>query len=178
MKDATMKTTIARSTAIGALLTQIEQEALWDLSMKAIPVGGLAIEIGTWTGGSAIIIGEVCRMKNARLLCVDIFDSRVIGAIPFDTVRNNLKGLPITYLMGLSTEVVSLLGDGIADFIFIDGGHYMPVIEQDIVRYTPKLKPTGLLCGHDYTNPFQVKEAVDRVVGTNIVLYDSIWVRK
>jgi len=169
---------IAKSTAIGALLTPIEQAALWDLAMTAVTPGGLAIEIGTWKGGSAVILGEVCRINRARLLCIDCFDPTVVGAIPFDSVRQNLRGLPITYLMGNSTEVVSLLGDGIADLIFIDGGHYMPVIEQDVVRYMPKLKPTGLYCGHDYTNPFQVREAVDRIIGrNNIALYDSIWVR-
>lgn len=169
--------TIDKSTAIGALLTPIEQSALWDLGMASITSGGTAIEIGTWTGGSAVILGEVCRVKDARLLCIDKFDPTVIGAIPFDSVRKNLQGLPITYLMGDSTQVVNLLMDNIADFIFIDGGHFMPVIEQDIIGYTPKLKVAGLLCGHDYTNPFQVKEAVDRVIGNlNIMLYDSIWV--
>ncbi len=51
------------------------------------------------------------------------------------------------------------------DFVFIDADHSYEGCKADIEAWVPKLKPDGLLCGHDYENPdcpqFGVKRAVD-----------------
>lgn len=35
-------------------------------------------------------------------------------------------------------------------FVFIDGDHTYEGVRQDIERYWPKLRPGGLMCGHDW----------------------------
>ncbi len=53
------------------------------------------------------------------------------------------------------------------DFVYIDGNHEWPYITQDIFYWAQKVKPGGIVSGHDYlTNPRacafnQVTEAVD-----------------
>jgi hypothetical protein len=56
------------------------------------------------------------------------------------------------------------------DFVFIDADHSYQGCKADIVAWAPRIKPGGLLCGHDYDNPdfpeFGVKRAVDEYAAT------------
>lgn len=49
------------------------------------------------------------------------------------------------------------------DFVWVDGNHAYEYVKSDLEFYWPKVKPGGLLCGHDYTNSgsCQVQRAVD-----------------
>jgi hypothetical protein len=50
------------------------------------------------------------------------------------------------------------------DFVWIDGNHTYEFVRDDIEAYWPKIKPGGILCGHDYCNApptCEVKRAVD-----------------
>lgn len=57
--------------------------------------------------------------------------------------------------------------DGTLDFVFVDADHTYSGASRDIQAWAPKLKPGGLLCGHDYDRPdlpnvqWGVKQAVD-----------------
>lgn len=51
--------------------------------------------------------------------------------------------------------------DGSLDFVYIDANHRYFEVAQDIRAWWPKVKPTGLLCGHDYFSYGSVKQAVD-----------------
>ena len=62
--------------------------------------------------------------------------------------------------------------DGSQDFVFIDGEHTYEAVVEDIAAWAPKVKPGGLLCGHDYANyqfPFgiSVKQGVDEAAARN-----------
>jgi predicted O-methyltransferase YrrM len=162
-----MEEVIKKSENIGGLSSREEKEALWNLAQKHIPEGGLAIEVGTWTGGSAVILGEVCRQKKARLICIDGFSADMHGigggvhADPFSSVLVNCQGLPIDYMAGNSTNFLKYLKPEIADFIFVDGDHHFPTVKKDIEGFYDILKPGGCYFMHDYLNPCDVKEVVD-----------------
>ena len=57
------------------------------------------------------------------------------------------------------------------DFVFIDADHSYEGCRGDIEAWKPKLRPGGLLCGHDYDNSefpqWGVKRAVDEYVTAN-----------
>lgn len=153
---------------LNGLTSREEKEALWDLSWNHIQDGGLAIEVGTWCGASAVIIGEVCRQKNARLICIDGFSTNMHAAGDgvqidcFNSVLTNCKDLPIDYMAGNSVNFVKYLKPEIADFIFVDGDHNYPDVETDIEGYWQAVKKGGCYLMHDYGNPCDVKEVVDR----------------
>lgn len=163
-----MEEAIQKAERIGAFSTRTEKEAIWSLAQQYIREGGLAIEVGTWNGGSAVIIGEVCRQKHARLICIDAFSSDIHGMGSgvhidlFDLVLFNCKRLPIDYMAGDSKNFVNYLKPGIADFIFIDGDHRLPAVKVDIEGYWEALRPGGCYLMHDYGNPCDVKAVVDR----------------
>lgn len=62
-----------------------------------------------------------------------------------------------------SFEAVKTLMDGIFDFIYHDASHLYGDIKRDLKEWLPKLKASGLMCGHDYINfqDFGVIQAVD-----------------
>lgn len=64
-----------------------------------------------------------------------------------------------------SIEAATEIPDASLDFVFIDADHSYEGCKADILAWTPKLKPGGLLSGHDYKNTeypcFGVDKAVD-----------------
>jgi len=62
-----------------------------------------------------------------------------------------------------SVEVAALIPDGVMDFVFIDASHKYWDVIHDIEAWKPKLKPDGLLCGHDI-HMKEVLKAVDELV--------------
>ncbi len=56
------------------------------------------------------------------------------------------------------------------DFVFIDANHRYDEAKKDIQDWLPKIKPGGLLCGHDYGGRQQgVKQAVDETFGDRVM---------
>lgn len=65
-----------------------------------------------------------------------------------------------------SEDAALLIEDESLDFVFIDADHSYDGVWSDIEAWLPKIRPGGLLSGHDYNNPEdvcgpEVKRAVD-----------------
>jgi len=67
----------------------------------------------------------------------------------------------IVWHIKTSLEASLEIADGSLDFAYIDGNHRYSFVADDIRAWWPKLKPTGILCGHDYFTHGSVKKAVD-----------------
>merc|ERR1712194_950113 len=52
-----------------------------------------------------------------------------------------------------SEDFVDRVPDGSLDFVFIDGNHSFHAVAEDIRRWSAKVKPGGLVSGHDLFNP-------------------------
>jgi hypothetical protein len=76
---------------------------------------------------------------------------------------------------GSSPERAADYPDGSFDMIFIDGHHVAPCPGNDIDAWRPKLRPGGLLCGHDYTESWpDVVRAVDQRF-SSVQVCNTIW---
>jgi hypothetical protein len=71
-----------------------------------------------------------------------------------------------------SLEAVKEFKDKSLDVVFIDGGHRIQEITEDIVAWLPKAKK--ILCGHDYHDTKAVRLAVDTLLGP-VQVCDRIW---
>lgn len=65
------------------------------------------------------------------------------------------------------------------DMVFIDGAHEYEPVKADIEFWLPRIKPGGLICGHDYWEWFPgVRAAVDECVpGFQVAPNTTIWHR-
>ena len=73
-------------------------------------------------------------------------------------------------------EAAEAIPDGSLDFIYIDANHTYLAVKRDIAAWLPKLKPEGVLGGHDYCEADQgVIQAVNEL-GTAQVFSDSSWI--
>lgn len=139
----------------------------------------IGVEVGTDRAGYAKNILE--RMPGVELYTIDPY-------LPYnegDEVKDTLKMIEIenearsvlskfpnsTLIVDTSMNVVKAFHDNSLDFVFIDGNHEYEYVYEDIVEWTKKLKPGGIIAGHDYKEDadkkYGVIEAVNRYVEEN-----------
>jgi predicted O-methyltransferase YrrM len=72
-----------------------------------------------------------------------------------------------------SERASALMPDGSLDFCFIDADHQYAAVLLDVGLWWPKVRPGGVICGHDYggvgdrTGKFGVCKAVNEFAGHN-----------
>ncbi len=99
------------------------------------------------------------------------------------TVQHTFKDDPnVTILRMTSLEALSHTPP-LLDLVFIDANHEYTHVKQDILSWLPKVRPGGVLAGHDYAPEIPmfsgVKQAVDEIFGNKIMLgKDRLWIHK
>ena len=89
---------------------------------------------------------------------------------------DNIKVYP-TY----SYKVPHKFEDASLDFIYMDAEHDYDSISRDLDLYLPKLKPNGIIAGHDYNEAYWpgVVKAVDERFGDKVHEFmDTSWIVK
>ncbi|MBL9152217.1 MAG: class I SAM-dependent methyltransferase [Verrucomicrobiales bacterium] len=87
----------------------------------------------------------------------------------YETARQRLArfGERSAIIRATSAEAAPRFADRSLDFVYIDAQHHYEAVCEDIALWHPKLKPGGILAGHDYLDGvvagdlFGVKRAVD-----------------
>jgi len=96
----------------------------------------------------------------------------------------SLKHKPLKIMRLKSVEAAKLFPEHYFDFIFIDASHLYEDVKEDIIAWHPKVRPGGILAGHDYgvgkQRGYEVNKAVDEVFGKDgiEVFGKSTWVRR
>lgn len=141
-----------------------------DAAVLALLLGQVArtgmqvVEVGSWVGnGSTRAIAEAIRPHRGALYCVDTWDgsdnvphhqehrARRGSLFPLfaQNVRRSRCRDVVRPLMMPSLQAVALFPDECLDLVFIDGNHAYSHVKQDILAWLPKVRPGGVLCGHD-----------------------------
>lgn len=119
------------------------------VARKVIKPGDLCVEMGAYTGQSAaylIVEALNAGLYEFRLDLVDLEMTR------HQTIKNLER---VNQHIGKVHECESLVAasryaDASIDFLFIDADHSYPAIARDIDAWLPKVKPGGMISGHDY----------------------------
>jgi hypothetical protein len=76
-----------------------------------------------------------------------------------------LKGQNVKWIEKASLDAAREIKDNSLDFVYIDGEHSYVYVMLDIIVWNRKVKPGGIVSGHDYhfvkTNKFKVEDAVN-----------------
>ncbi len=132
-----------------------------------------AVEVGVASG------------EYSEVLCRNNPDMKVIGVDPYTPYRGYRDYTSTTTLGKLKSDAVARLSkyknyeliqefsvdalrrfeDDSLDFVYIDANHRDPFVSEDINQWYKKIKPGGILAGHDYIR--QKNNFCDVVAATN-----------
>ena len=78
-----------------------------------------------------------------------------------------------------SVTAATLFPDGYFDMVYIDASHFYEEVLKDIRAWKPKVRPGGILGGHDYVHRranMRAKQAVDDSFPEGVTtLEDAVW---
>jgi hypothetical protein len=118
-------------------------------------LAGDAVEVGTHRGEFAKAFLD--RWEGRTLFCVDPWGvppgyDREADLLACRKLLGPHAGR-VRLVRHLSAEAAPLFADGSLDFVYIDGDHERPSVDQDLSLWWPKLKAGGILAGHDFICP-------------------------
>jgi predicted O-methyltransferase YrrM len=117
-------------------------------------------EIGTLKGGYATTLA----MNNpgVELFCIDSWSAYDDYKCHTNTAKlemyhvrakERLSPYPAVQLINkFSMDAVKDFKDESLDFVYIDANHEWPYVTQDIFYWAKKVRPGGIVSGHDYLN--------------------------
>lgn len=151
--------------------------------------GDVIVEVGCYLGRSACCLGDMIQKsgKKVTVLAVDIWPSPFIhndgsGLIvecPFEIFYNNVRQADLAkIIIPIHTEslrAATLVRNGLA-CVFIDGSHDYENCAADIDAWMPKVRPGGIIAGHDYdgTFPGVIKAATEKL-GNRLQIMNRSW---
>jgi predicted O-methyltransferase YrrM len=144
------------------------------------------VEVGSWKGRStAFMAVEIINSgKDIQFDAVDTFigseeqqdDNDVVNKTLFQTFQSNMSPVRGYYnpVVAESTAAAKLYNDNSIDFVFIDASHDYDSVVADIKAWLPKVKPGGMISGHDYPHD-PVRRAVADQLTTPIGAQGACW---
>lgn len=120
--------------------------------LQLLPTEGVVAEIGVDQGNFSEEI--LAHNKPSKLHLVDLWGSERYHQGKRQSVETKFKDRiasgQVEMNLGLSTEVVQQFEDAYFDWVYIDTVHDYNVTYKEIELYSAKVKPTGIIAGHDY----------------------------
>lgn len=145
------------------------------LLRKNLPAEIRGAEIGVFRGQTSAYLLE--QLPSLRLVMIDSWQSHSPDSRYYRSgancarltmeqqQRNYLTAIDATRSFADRRQIINLpslsaareIQDGTLDFVFIDADHTYEAVRDDIAAWSTKLRPGGLLIGHDYGARLDVK---------------------
>ena len=154
-----------------------EDEGRWYARFARALRGGVFVEVGSWKGRSTSFVGPVCNANGTRLVCVDhwagsrdVLADRYAAALAVEDVEATFRANMST--LGILVEVIAAPSAIAAerferhtvDRVFLDASHDRASVAEDLRVWSERLRPGGVLAGHDYADKHpEVRAAVDEL---------------
>lgn len=131
-------------------------------------------ELGVFEGEFSKRIKEICQPK--KLYLIDLFDG-YFGSGDKDghnhhyvqledemvKIIDHFKDCPEVEVVKNSTiDFLNTLQDNYLDMVYIDADHSYNSVLEDLRLSYKKIKPGGLICGHDYVEHTEAKLAINQ----------------
>lgn len=130
-------------------------------------------EIGVRKGKFTRVLCEA--NPNLHILCVDPWMSYHVRYSQkrqdriYEECRENLKNYNVTFIKKTSMEAVKDIEKNSLDFVFIDANHLFDFVMEDVIHWSRRVKPGGIVACHDfhYGSNVEVVEAVNAYTRAN-----------
>ena len=138
--------------------------ALAELIRRVAHAGCRMAEVGSWLGNGStqVFLKELESFSGAELFCVDTWQGNpnvqrhldiitqydVYGTF-LKNVAANASRAKLTPLRTESIAAAATFADQSLDLVFIDADHSYEATKADIAAWRSKVRPDGILCGHD-----------------------------
>jgi SAM-dependent methyltransferase len=120
--------------------------------LEKMPKNGIVAELGVNKGEFSEKILEITQPKKFHL--VDIWGSERYHLGLRKGIESKFQDLiasdKLVINQGLSTDMVFEFPDSYFDWIYIDTDHSYEVTKAELQSYKNKIKPGGIIAGHDY----------------------------
>lgn len=161
--------------------------------VRQLPDGAHVVEVGCFLGVStAFLAVEIANSgKRIRFDAVDTWagspEQKVLVPYYRDhdvyaEFMSNMRRGGVAHIVNPvrlpSVEAARLYADGSLDFCFIDAAHDYESVRDDLAAWEPKVKPGGVLAGHDWNQWPGVNQAVTERWGEGIEERGKCWVRR
>jgi predicted O-methyltransferase YrrM len=174
---------IERALQIEGLTKQSELDLLHGLA-ASMPAEAVVVEVGSFRGRSTLAIAAgLDLVDRPTLVAVDTFAGdpgwEEIAAVGearrlFDANTAGIRFLQV--IQDESVRAAVRIADSSVDWVFIDALHDYRSVRDDIRAWAPKVKPGGLISGHDYGRA-GVTDAV-LAVFSDVRVEHSIWMTR
>jgi predicted O-methyltransferase YrrM len=158
------------------------EEAFYDRVVDSAPDDATFVEIGCWLGKSTCYLAQHIKASNKRirLFAVDTWKGSgnepdmlhavaQAGGSVLDLFQKNMEAAgvldQVNCLVSDSVSAAEQFGTATCDFVFIDADHSYEAVKADILAWAPKVKPGGILAGHDICTYNSVQRAVVDCLG-------------
>jgi predicted O-methyltransferase YrrM len=115
-------------------------------------------EIGVAEGHYSLVLCQT--IPNLKLSCVDLWDTYYRGTTKLkdkimqdwalEQAHEKLDKYNPKFIRKSSMDAVKDFEDNSLDFVYIDGDHSFDFVMQDIIEWSKKVKPGGIVSLHDY----------------------------
>ena len=150
--------------------------------VNKFPNGSKFVEVGVYEGKSfAYLIVEAKNAgKEFDLTCVDSFTFDGLWSKFIENMQPVRDEFSVIIDQSWNSDVY--FEDESLDFVFIDADHVYDNVKKDILAWLPKIKPGGIIAGHDFCPEHPgVEQAVREIFGDSFetdYLDELCWVVK
>lgn len=144
----------------------------------------LGFKVGAEIGVDRGIYAQVLCENNpgVQLFCIDPwklykeyadFNNQNVLNVNYHNTKKRLAPYNALVLKASSMGIVNSFADNSLDFVYIDANHAYKYVLQDCREWSKKVRPGGIVSGHDYTTRrhknvgLDVKKAVDQFMQEN-----------
>lgn len=141
---------------------------------------GKAVEIGSYSGEGTVVIAKHFKEVLAVDPWLNGYDVNDVASqqcpmkFVFDAFQERTTPLGnVSYSRGKSLDALEFVKDGELDFVYIDGDHRYEGVLADLCDWKGKLKPGGVMAGHDYSFKSVQKALQEVFMGKEVVLFQG-----
>ncbi len=173
---------------------QARKPRRYDEIIARLAPNGTLVEVGTWKGTTAFKV--LAARRDVIVVMVDPWRSGLVddGLIEaawlesgskmatraqseVDAIYSSVFAMAAKFprrariIRSESVKAATVIADGSVDMVFIDANHSYESVKSDIEAWLPKVKPGGIIGGHDFAHPRYagVKQAVVEAFGVDAV---------